>query len=57
VANQKLWINFCEVTGMKEWLEDPRFESNPKRVENREILLPLIDELFAKPATSGWRFW
>ncbi|UCE65821.1 MAG: CoA transferase, partial [Candidatus Zixiibacteriota bacterium] len=54
VANQKLWINFCEVTGMKEWLEDPRFESNPRRVENREILLPLIDELFATKTCDEW---
>lgn len=54
VANQKLWINFCEVTGKKEWLEDPRFESNPKRVENRDILLPLIDELFATKTCDEW---
>jgi formyl-CoA transferase len=54
VANQKLWINFCEVTGKKEWLEDQRFESNPKRVENREILLPLIDELFAQKTCDEW---
>jgi formyl-CoA transferase len=54
VANQKLWMNFCEVTGKKEWLNDPRFESNPKRVENREILLPLIDELFASKTCDEW---
>jgi crotonobetainyl-CoA:carnitine CoA-transferase CaiB-like acyl-CoA transferase len=54
VANQKLWVNFCEVTGMKEWLEDLRFESNPKRVENREVLLPLIDELFATKTCDEW---
>jgi crotonobetainyl-CoA:carnitine CoA-transferase CaiB-like acyl-CoA transferase len=54
VANQKLWVNFCEVTGKKEWLNDPRFESNPKRVENRKILLPLIDELFATKTCEEW---
>jgi formyl-CoA transferase len=47
VANQKLWINFCREMGKEEWLKDERFESNPKRVENRDILIPLIDELFA----------
>ncbi|MCK4461308.1 MAG: CoA transferase, partial [candidate division Zixibacteria bacterium] len=46
VANQKLWVNFCKVTGKDEWLNDPRFESNPKRVENRDVLLPLVHELF-----------
>jgi len=54
VANQKLWVNFCEATGKKEWLDDPRFESNPRRVENREILLPLIDELFATKTCDEW---
>ncbi|UCH85862.1 MAG: CoA transferase [Candidatus Latescibacterota bacterium] len=54
VANQKLWVNFCKVTGKKEWLDDPRFESNPKRVENRDILIPLIDELFALKTCDEW---
>jgi formyl-CoA transferase len=54
VANQKLWLNFCKVVGREEWIDDPRFESNPKRVENREVLLPLIDELFATKSCDEW---
>jgi len=54
VANQKLWINFCKLVGKEEWLNDPRFESNPKRVENREVLLPLIDDLFAQKTCDEW---
>ena len=38
VANQKLWVNFCRMVGREAWLDDPRFESNPKRVENRDVL-------------------
>lgn len=53
-ANQKLWINFCKVIGKEEWLNDPRFESNPKRVENRGVLLPLIEELFAQKTCDEW---
>lgn len=53
-ANQKLWINFCKVIGKEEWLNDPRFESNPKRVENRGALLPLIEELFALKTCDEW---
>lgn len=53
-ANQKLWINFCKVIGKEEWLNDPRFESNPKRVENRGVLLPLIEELFALKTCDEW---
>jgi formyl-CoA transferase len=54
VANQKLWVNFCKLVGREAWLDDPRFESNPKRVENRHILLPLIDELFAQKTCDEW---
>jgi len=54
VANQKLWVNFCGLVGKEEWLEDPRFESNPKRVENRDALVPLIDELFAEKTCDEW---
>jgi formyl-CoA transferase len=54
VANQKLWVNFCHLVGKEEWLSDARFESNPKRVENREALLPLIDALFAQKTCDEW---
>lgn len=54
VANQKLWVNFCKVVGKEEWVNDPRFESNPRRVENRDILLPLIFELFAQKTCDEW---
>jgi formyl-CoA transferase len=54
VANQKLWYNFCEVIGKREWTKDARFESNPKRVENREVLLPLIDEVMSRKTCDEW---
>ena len=53
-ANQKLWVNFCKACGVEDWLEDPRFESNPKRVENREVLLPMIEALFAQKTCDEW---
>jgi formyl-CoA transferase len=54
VANQKLWVSFCKLVGREDWLDDPRFESNPKRVENRDVLLPLIDELFTQKTCDEW---
>lgn len=54
VANQKLWINFCKAVKRDEWIDDERFESNPKRVENREILLPMVHELFAQKTCDEW---
>jgi formyl-CoA transferase len=54
VANQKLWEVFCEVVGKGEWRDDPRFESNPKRVENRETLIPLVAEVMASKSCDEW---
>ena len=54
VANQKLWVNFCRLVGKPEWLDDPRFESNPKRVEQRDVLLPLVAELLASKTCDEW---
>ena len=54
VANQKLWVKFCELIGKPEWIEDPRFESNPKRVENRKQLLPLVAEVMAGRTCDEW---
>jgi crotonobetainyl-CoA:carnitine CoA-transferase CaiB-like acyl-CoA transferase len=54
VANQKLWKNFCTAVGRDEWANDARFESNPKRVENRQTLLPLIENIFAEKTCDEW---
>jgi formyl-CoA transferase len=54
VANQKLWESFCNVIGKPDWLADPRFESNPRRVEHRETLLPLLDEVMAQKSCADW---
>jgi formyl-CoA transferase len=54
VANQKLWEVFCEVVGRNDWRDDPRFASNPKRVENRETLIPLVAEVMASRSCDEW---
>ncbi len=54
VANQKLWINFCRITDKQDWTEDPRFVSNPKRVENREVLIPMVQEVLMTKTCDEW---
>lgn len=54
VANQKLWVNFCKLIDKEEWIDDPRFESNPKRVENREALLPLVADVISQKTCDEW---
>jgi crotonobetainyl-CoA:carnitine CoA-transferase CaiB-like acyl-CoA transferase len=46
VGNDALFVKFCRVLGIPEVAEDPRFKTNPLRVENRRecigILAPII---------------
>ncbi len=54
VANQKLWANFCAAVERSEWIDDPRFASNSRRVEHREVLLPLVAEIMAQKTCDEW---
>ena len=53
-ANDKLFAAFCVEAGRPEWVTDPRFKTNVDRVHNREILLPLIDELLHTDTAANW---
>jgi crotonobetainyl-CoA:carnitine CoA-transferase CaiB-like acyl-CoA transferase len=53
-GNERLWKAFCEVIGAPEWADDPRFESNVKRVEHREDLVALIEERLQAGTRDRW---
>ncbi|MCF7810885.1 CoA transferase [bacterium] len=53
-ANQKLWINFAKALDREEWLSDPCFESNPDRVKNRKVLIPLVAERMLEKTCDEW---
>lgn len=53
-GNDLQWVKFCQAIERPEWITDERFSTNPKRVENREILIPLLDELFAEKDAAEW---
>jgi glutaryl-CoA transferase len=52
--NDGLYRRLCEAVGAPELAADPRFESNPKRVENRQILIPLLNERLATRTADEW---
>ena len=40
----------CQALGKPEWAEDPRFATRPKRLENKSILIPLMEShLLTRP--------
>jgi crotonobetainyl-CoA:carnitine CoA-transferase CaiB-like acyl-CoA transferase len=53
-GNDGQFSRFCDVAGVPELSADPAFATNPKRIENRETLLPKIRELFRARTTDDW---
>ncbi len=43
-GNDNLWKQLCDVLDLQELIDDPRFATNPKRVENRPALISLLEE-------------
>jgi crotonobetainyl-CoA:carnitine CoA-transferase CaiB-like acyl-CoA transferase len=46
ITSNAHWHRFCEAFGRTDLLEDRRFDTNERRVEHRDILLPLIAAVF-----------
>jgi crotonobetainyl-CoA:carnitine CoA-transferase CaiB-like acyl-CoA transferase len=53
-ANDGLYGRLCEVLGAPELATDERFATNSGRVENRETLIPLIEERLATKTAEEW---
>jgi len=49
-----LFRRLAQVLGHPEWSDDPRFESNPRRVEHQAILYPLIEAQMCARGNSEW---
>ncbi|MFW6069177.1 MAG: CaiB/BaiF CoA transferase family protein [Chloroflexota bacterium] len=54
VGNDGQFSALCEVVGRPAWAEDERFASNAARVENREVLVDLLQGRFSKRPTEAW---
>ncbi len=53
-GNDRLWKAFCEVIGASEWMNDPRFDSNEKRVERRAELVRMIEARLQARTRDEW---
>ncbi len=54
VASPKLWQDFCAAIDRPQWIDDPRFATNPLRVRNRAELEPRIAEIFRGGTCASW---
>ncbi len=54
VTSEKMWKSFCRVIGQPELASNPEFDSNEKRVIQREKLTPMLEEMFAVQTADYW---
>jgi len=54
VGNDGQWQKLCQVLGHEEWVADPRFATNPARVQHREIVVALLQDAFAHKEIAVW---
>jgi crotonobetainyl-CoA:carnitine CoA-transferase CaiB-like acyl-CoA transferase len=54
VGNNQQFARFCAIIGHPEWAKDERFAKNTARVNNRKILIPLIEEAMKTKTSAEW---
>jgi crotonobetainyl-CoA:carnitine CoA-transferase CaiB-like acyl-CoA transferase len=53
-GNDGQFRKLCEVAGRPGLADDPRFATNGKRVENRDVLVPIVAGIVAGRPTHHW---
>ena len=51
---EKFWPALCEEIGRPEWADDPRFRRFSNRLENRDLISELLDEVLKEKTTAEW---
>ena len=54
VGNDATFKRFCEAVGMEHLLADPRFATNPARVENRQLVTDTLTPVMQRETTDAW---
>ena len=54
IGNDHQWKNFCHTTSLERLIMDRRFSTNPARVKNRHLLIPLLQQMFRRKKAKEW---
>jgi len=54
VGSEKLWSTFCSAVERPDLEQHPAFHTNAARIRNREILEPLLTEIFQRRTATEW---
>ena len=49
-----MYPKFCELLELPELIDDPRFDTNAKRVANRDEIMPLFEEKMRTKTRDEW---
>ncbi|MBI2864405.1 MAG: CoA transferase [Chloroflexi bacterium] len=53
-GNQTFWVNFCKALRIESLIDDPRFALLTARLEHREELLGILQEILLTNSTDEW---
>jgi crotonobetainyl-CoA:carnitine CoA-transferase CaiB-like acyl-CoA transferase len=54
VANDSLWQRCCTALQRLDLITDPLYDTVARRVENRDVLIPLLNEIMAARPAAEW---
>ena len=54
VGNDSQFRNFCKAAGREELSEDARFRTNPDRLKNRDLLVPIVEAIMRGRSKNAW---
>jgi len=54
VANDSLWRKFCDVAGLADAAEDPRFKTNADRVAHRDLTVDMVQSVLKGRTRDEW---
>ena len=53
-GNDRLYQSLCTLLERQDLATDPRFATNPLRIQNRDALIPTLQETFQQRETDEW---
>jgi crotonobetainyl-CoA:carnitine CoA-transferase CaiB-like acyl-CoA transferase len=54
IAGEKIWRKFCPAIGRPELMDDPRYRTTTDRMNNRDELIPTLQEVFLTRTYEEW---
>ena len=54
IVNDRQFTEFCNLLGLEYSLKDERFKHNQDRVNNRDALVPIFNEVFVDKTRDEW---